>query len=102
MPIKRGSINCHDNVSENAIEQTTTPMLETAVEYIAKKCCTETESGTYLIHADDFPDAVLSAETFKEHIGIIADMLLGNEAVAEADVEGETISVILFTDYCSN
>ena len=96
MPIKFGSINCCDNVPENAIEQTTTAALETAVSYIIKKCCTETESGTYLIHADDFPDDVLSAEMFNKHIDIIADMLLSNEAIAEADVEdGVAISIIL-------
>lgn len=68
-------------------------ILEGAVKYIVKKCASETESGTYYVHADDFPEDILPPGLFMEHIGTIADMMLGYESVAEADVEDGAISI---------
>jgi len=77
-------------------------ILEEAVKYIIKKCASETESGTYYVHADDFPEDILTPGLFMEHIVTIADMMLGYKSVAEADVEDGAISTILCTDYCPN
>jgi hypothetical protein len=77
-------------------------MLEKATEYIVKKCADETISGSYYVHADDVPGEVLAPGLFVEHIDTIADMILGYESVAEADVEDGVISVIMYTDCCPN
>lgn len=79
-----------------------TATLEKAVEYIVKKCASETESGSYYVHADDFPADILTLEVFTKYISTIADMMLGYASIAEAVVEDDVISTILYTDYCPN
>lgn len=76
--------------------------LEKAVEYIVKKCTNETTSGTYIVHADDFPVDILTPGLFAEHIATIADLMLGYESIADVDVEDGAISTIIYTDYCPN
>jgi len=85
-----------------AVTEQVKAVLEKAADYMVKKCTAETESGTYFIHADDFPEDILPPEVFAENIRALADIVLCHKPVAEADVEDGCIFIVMYLEYCPN
>ena len=82
-----------------ASSEETETRLEKAARYIVKKISeTAASDACYTVDADDFHEGILSPELFTEHIDTIARKMLGYESIAEAEVEDESISVVIYLD----
>jgi len=72
---------------------------EKAAQYIVKKISeTAASDACYSVDADDFHEGILSPELFTEHINTIARKMRAYESIAEAEVEDESISVVMYLD----
>lgn len=90
-------------MADTALTDELRSKLEKTAAFIIEKSANETESGNYIIGADDIPADVLSPELFEEHIEIIAGMMEEYAAVADVGfTSGGEIDVIIYSDYCPN
>ena len=82
-----------------ASREETEAKLKKAARYIVNKISEAmAPDPCYTVDADDFHEGILSPELFTEHIDTIARMMRGYEAIAEAEVEDDSISVVLYLD----